>query len=130
MSNIFSFFKKPGDSKRPKYPFTYLVDRSTLIAYMNKEEEFGIKYNLESTFRYYLYQNGQKIAIEALHEDGDHFYFGDSKFDSIEKLISKIEGTGPFLIELMDSDDTFLNEYRDAHPELNIEEYIEKMPKA
>lgn len=125
--------------KNNPYPLSYLVDYETLITYMKEEEKFSYDNNLEAGFHYYLYQNGQKVEIEAWHyifanneidkAKGNIYYYNNEEFNSMESLIeNRIRYfEGYILIELVDTDNTMLNNYKKAHPELDVVKHIESL---
>ncbi len=126
-------------NKKNPYPFFYLVDYETLIQYMKKEEEFAFTNQLEAGFHYYLYQNNNKIEIQAWYNvfskfesekiKGNIYYWDKEEFDSLNNLIeSHIKPfDGYILIELIDADDVMLNKFKENHKELDVVSYVEKL---
>lgn len=121
------------------YPFSYLVDYETLVKYMREEEKFSFDNSLEAGFHYYLYYDNEKIEIQSWHyifssfdsekNKGNIYYWDKEEFDSLESLIeNKIKKfSGYILIELIDSDNAMLNDFRNNHKELDVNKYIEQL---
>ena len=129
------------DQKSDPHPFAYLVDYETLIKYMREEDKFCIENKLEAGFHYYLYNKNRKTEIEAWYytfsrfdsekSKGDIYYYKKEEFYSLEDLIkNKIKKfDGYVLIELIDSDNVMLNDFRKKHKELNVKKYIKELKK-
>ena len=123
--------------KNNPYPFSYLLDYDTLIKYMNEEEKFSFDNQLEAGFHYYLYQNEKKIEVQAWHyifsdieeekNKGNRYYWDNEEFSSLDSLIeNKIKKfDGYILVELIDSDNVMLNDFKKNHKELDVAKYIE-----
>lgn len=134
---IITYFIIKGYKNNP-YPFSYLVDYDTLIKYMKEEENYCMEDKLVAGFHYYIYLTNEKIEVQAWHysfsniasekSKGDIFYWNKEEFNSLESLIkNKIKQyDGHVLIELIDSDNKMLNEYKNNHEELDVKAYIEK----
>jgi len=135
--NVLLFKEASGNP----YPLSYLVDYDTLIRYMKEEEKVSLDNSLEAGFHYYLYSNNEKNEVQAWYHTfsndesekakGNIYYWNKEEFNSLENLVeNKIQRyEGHILIELIDSDNVMLNEYRSSHPELNVVNYIENLPK-
>ncbi len=125
--------------KNNPYPFSYLLDYETLIKYMKEEEKFSFDNKLEGGFHYYLYQNNEKIEVQAWYytfssiesekEKGNIYYWNKEEFNSLDSLIeNKIKRfDGYILIELIDSDNKMLNDFKETHKELDVVKYIENL---
>ncbi|MEE3342889.1 MAG: hypothetical protein VZS44_02240 [Bacilli bacterium] len=125
------------EKKEDPYPFKYVVDYDTLINYMKKEDEFSTINKLEASFHFYLYLNKEKNEIQSWHftesndtkeqAKGITYYWNKEEYATIDKLIEqKLKNINyPILIELIDSDNELLNNYKKNHPEIDIAKYIE-----
>lgn len=114
---------------------TYIVDEETLRKYLKKEIDFSLEHNLEASADFNIYLHGEKHHIQlwnfgaSRYKDeqvkGFLFYFDEKEYPTIEELMKYELGHLPkyFKIELTLSDDVFLNEYKDKHPELREEDY-------
>lgn len=79
----------------------------------------------------YLYLDGQRHHLliwghyTDKHELEFFSYYDDEEYKSLEQLFSMKLSSLPsyFKIKLNNSDDVFLNKYREEHPELKIEDY-------
>ena len=130
-----------NEVKNNPYPFSYLVDYETLIRYMREEEKFSFDNNLEAGFHYYLYRGDKKVEIQSWHYifsnfdsekiKGNVYYWNKEEFDSLESLIeNRIDKFNDYtLIELIDSDNAMLNEYKKNHKDLDINKYMKNLNK-
>ena len=121
--------------------YFYVVDINVLKEFLNDELKFTLENNLEASSHLKLYYKGEKHTIQVWNHAASNFadekakglivYYDDIEYKSIEELfenaiISNIklkDIKDYFKIELIDSDSVFLNEYKDQHPELNVEDY-------
>ncbi|MCR4581122.1 MAG: hypothetical protein K5666_01240 [Bacilli bacterium] len=133
-------FELIAAKKHPNpYPLFYLIYYDDLIKYLRGEELFSLDNKLEAGFHLYIYQGIEKNELQAWYftnsnfEDervkGNKYYFNKEEFDSLDALINnKIPYfDGAILIEICDLGSVSLDEYKKSHPELNVEEYIEKL---
>lgn len=132
-----SFFKNFMDKLTKG--FFYVVDINVLSEHLYNELEFTLENDLEASAHLNIYYNGEKHEIQVWNyavsnsndEKGVIVYLDNAEYKSIEDLlehatISNIklkDIQGYFKIELLDIDSEFLNEYRNNHPELNVEDY-------
>ena len=115
--------------------YYYVVDEKTLKKYLEDELNFSLENNLEASANLKLYLNGEKKHIQIWNYAGSSFkeeqekgliiYYDEEEFKSLEELYNYKLNNLPeyFKIELIDTDNSFLNEYKKAHPELKIENY-------
>ena len=109
--------------------YYYVVDEQTLKKNLEDELNFSIENNLEASANLNIYLNGEKHHIKITNYDDQNkgliIYYDEDEFKTLEELYNSKLNNLPeyFKIELIDMDNTFLNEYKKAHPELKIEEY-------
>lgn len=112
--------------------YTYVVDMPTFRKYLQTAVDLAKKENLEMADESYIYKDGEKRVIQIFNLDatgeGEGFiycYKKEEEFHSLDELIEKRLFDLPqyFKLVLPYGDDVFLNEYKEAHPELNPEEY-------
>ena len=115
--------------------FFYVVDKEALRNYMENDLKFALEHNLEAISHFNLYLNGEKTEIQVWNHAASSFkdeqekglivYYNKEELKTIDELFSTKLNNLPeyFKIELIDSDDKFLNEYKKSHPELNVEDY-------
>lgn len=117
--------------------FFYIVDIETLKKYLELELQFSLENNLEASANLNIYINQKKHHILIWNYSASNFkeeqlkgliiYYDDEEFKNLNDLYSKYLNslTEYFKIELIDSDSTFLNEYKKNHPELKLDNYKE-----
>ena len=130
---VITFFTVRSVKNNP-FPLSYLVDYDTLIKYMQEEEKFSLDNNLEAGFHYYLYHDNDKTEIQSWHyifsnfdsekAKGNVYYWNKEEFNSLESLIEnklKNFNNGNYIkIELIDSNNAMLDEYKKNHPDLDV----------
>lgn len=114
---LFNIFKKVNKG------YFYIVDEKTLYDYINKDIQFTLESNLDACSNFNIYLN-EKHHIQIWNENRLKFYYDEKEYSSLDELKSLI-GNLPnyFKIELIDTDDKFLNDYKKEHPELKVEDY-------
>ncbi len=115
--------------------YYYIVDEQTLKKYLNEELNFSLENRLEASANLNIYLNGEKHHIQIwnfaeskLEKEKNKeliIYYDNEEYKSLEDLYNyKLNNLpGFFKIELIDTDNKFLNEYKKAHPELKNENY-------
>ena len=115
--------------------FYYVVDEKTLKQYLENELNFSLENKLEASANFNIYLNNEKHHIqiwnhsESLFEEekekGLIIYYDNEEYKTLEELYNSKLNKLPeyFKIELIDTDDTFLNDYKKSHPELKVEDY-------
>lgn len=115
--------------------YYYVVDEATFKKYLENELNFALENNLEASANLYIYLNGEKHHIQIwnytesnLEEDREKgliIYYDEEEYKTLEELYNSRLSILPlyFKIELIDSDDNFLNEYKKNHKELNVNDY-------
>ncbi len=122
--------------------FKYVVDIKTFEEFLREDLKFTIEYNLEACTKVAIHYKGEKHVISIWNYAASKFkdeqkkglsvMFDEVEYNSLENLFNnaticniKVEDIKDyFLIELLDgSDRVFLNEYKEAHPELKVEDY-------
>ena len=113
----------------------YVVDEETLKKYLESELNFSLENNLEASANFNIYFNGEKHHIQIWNYAASEFedekakgliiYCDEGEYKTLEELYGVELNNLPdfFKIELIDMDNTFLNEYKKAHPELKPEDY-------
>jgi hypothetical protein len=113
----------------------YVVDEETLRRHLEQNLKFSLDNNLEASANLNIYINNEKHHIQIWNFSASNFkdekvkglivYYDDLEFKTIDDLMKEKLNNLPkyFKIELIDSDDTFLNEYKKNHPELKEEDY-------
>ena len=115
--------------------YFYVVDEETLKKYLEKELNFSMDERLESSANLNIYLNQEKHQIQIWNykessfpeeqEKGLVIYYDDKEYKTLEEMYQKELNNLPnyFKIELIDTDDIELNNYKKSHPELNIKNY-------
>lgn len=121
--------------------FFYVIDINVLSEHLHNELKFALENDLESSAHLNIYYNGEKHEIQVWNYTASNFndekekgliiYLDDVEYKSIEDLLENAtisnvklkDIQGYFKIELLDIDSEFLNEYKNNHPELNVEDY-------
>ena len=113
--------------------FYYVVDSGTLREYLEQELKFTLDNRLEACAHFNIFLNNEKHEVQIWNyaasqweeEKGLVIYFDDAELSSIDELFEMKLNNLPqyFKIELIDSDNVFLNNYKSNHPELNEEDY-------
>ena len=69
--------------------------------------------------------NHAESSFKEEQEKGLIIYYDDEEYKTLEELYNSKLNNLPeyFKIELIDTDDTYLNDYKKNHPELKIEDY-------
>ena len=113
----------------------YVVDAAKFKEYLEKELNFSIDNSLEASANLNIYLNNEKHHIQIWNykassfkeeqEKGLVIYFDEEEYKTIEEFYNAKLNNLPeyFKIELIDTDDVMLNEYKKEHPELNPENY-------
>lgn len=113
----------------------YVVDEATLKKHLEDELSFSIENSLQASANLYIYLNSEKHHIEVTNfqaseieserQQGLIVSFDDEDFASLPEMYAAKLSSLPqyFKIELIDMDSVFLNEYKENHPELKIDEY-------
>lgn len=122
------------EAKGNPYPFSYLVDYETLIKYMKEEEKLSLENSLEAGFHYYFYRGNEKNEVQSWHytfsdsekDKGNVYYWNKEEFGSLDDLINnKIAKFDDYvLIELIDSNNSVLDDFKKNHQELDIVKFI------
>ncbi len=125
--------------KKNPYPTTYLVPLDILKEYMNQEEKFSDEEKLEACFHYYIFLTDGKHEVQKWNHNYSNFpdeqqkgsiiYWDKEEYRNIDEIINtKINNIEvPVLIEIIESDNVYLNEYQKQHPELDVKKYIENI---
>lgn len=115
--------------------FFYVVDLETLMRHLERELKFSLDEKLQASANLNVYVGNQKHHVQIWNfspsEDPEEakkgviFYYDDIEYTSLEHLYTQQLRFLPprFKIELIDGDDVHLNAYKDAHPELRVEDY-------
>lgn len=115
--------------------FFYVVDLETFREYLEREKRFSLEENLEACVNLTLYVNGEKHPVEIWNygasadaeeqAKGFRAFYDEKEFLSIEDMIRVKMSNLPayFKIELTDADNVWLNEYKENHPELRVEDF-------
>ena len=115
--------------------YFYVVDEKTLKEFLEKELKFTLENNLEASANLNIYLNNEKHHIQIWNHAASSFddekakglivYYDDEELKTLEELYNLKLNNLPeyFKIELIDTDDDSLNEYKKNHPELNVENY-------
>ena len=115
--------------------FYYVVDEQTLKKFLENEMNFSLDNNLEASANFNIFINGEKHQIQIWNFSASNFkdeqekgiviYYDKEEFKTLEELYNSKFMNLPeyFKIELIYSDDVFLNEYKKSHPELKVEDY-------
>ena len=118
--------------------FFYVVNEETLKKYLQNEVNFSIENELEASADLNIYFNNEKHHIQILVNTEENtvidkeveksitIYYDDTdEYNSLDGFYSSCLNNLPefFKIELINTDDAFLNEFKKAHPELNVEDY-------
>lgn len=115
--------------------FFYVIDKDVLKDYLSQELDYAVSNNLEACANLYIYLSGKKHNITIWNYEasknleeknkGVIFYYNDEEYKSLDELYERrIDSlNGFFKVELPDFDSKFLNEYKEAHPELKVEDY-------
>ena len=100
--------------------FTYVVDKDTLIDYIDRQIQFGIETNLELFTAFNLHIDGQahyvEIGCDAHEKHHDFRIYCDNKkaYETIDDFIrEELPDGGHFKIELLYTDDAILNQYKE-----------------
>jgi hypothetical protein len=115
--------------------FIYIVDEETLRKHLEQNLKFSLDNNLEASANFNIYINNEKHHIQIWNFSASNFKdekvkgliinYDDLEFKTIEDLMKNKLNNLPkyFKIELIDSDEVFLNEFKKNHPELKEEDY-------
>jgi hypothetical protein len=115
--------------------FIYIVDEETLRKHLEQNLKFSLDNNLEASANLNIYINNEKHHIQIWNFSASNFKdekvkgliinYDDLEFKTIEDLMKNKLNNLPkyFKIELIDSDEVFLNEFKKNHPELKEEDY-------
>lgn len=113
--------------------FFYIVNEEVFKQYLEKELTFSLEHNLEASADLNIYLLGEKHHIQiwnynASKEDAEKglvVYYDKEEYKSLDELyLNKLNNLpNYFKIELLVTDDVFLNSYKEEHPELKIEDY-------
>lgn len=119
----------------------YVVDMKTFEEYLRKELQFTLENNLEACVNLYIFYKGEKhtiniwnFATSSLKNEQEKelsVTFDEIEYNSIDNLLNNatiannklMDIEEYFVIELIDVDSEFLNQYKIMHPELNVEDY-------
>lgn len=123
------FFKNIFKKSNSRY--FYIVDPFIFRTFLEKDIEFSRANDLVACSDLYLYLDGQRHHLMIWgHYTDEHeleffSYYDDEEYQSLAQLFSMKLSSLPsyFKIKLNNSDDVFLNKYREEHPELKIEDY-------
>lgn len=114
--------------------FYYIIDEPTLKKYLYDELNFSLENQLEASANFNIFLNDEKHHIQIWNHGASNFkekekgviiYYDKEEFKSIEELFNSKLSNLPnyFKIELIDDDNSELNEYKRNHPELKMEDY-------
>ena len=118
--------------------FIYIVDKETLIKFLNEQIEFAKNNNLEMIEELNIYFNDSKYLLslydysysneENEREKGISVLFENKEYKTVNNLFENGIINGIYLrdikyfkIELIYGDNINLNKYRENHPELTEE---------
>ena len=120
----------------------YFVEVKTFEEYLKKELEFSLENNLELCTDLKIFYKGEtphvniwnfSAAISKSDQEKElSVIFDDIEYNTIDNLINNatiantklVDFKEYFVIKLTYSDSEFLNNYKQAHQELNVEDYI------
>ncbi len=114
--------------------FFYVVDAETLIDYINRNVYFSYEERNPFCTEFNMYFGEEKYFVQVFNDafdedsarhEGISVVCGGKEYGSVEEFAREALRFAPqfFKIELTLSDDTVLNEYKAAHPELDPENY-------
>lgn len=114
--------------------FFYVVDEETLIDYINRNVDLSFEVKMPFCTEFNMYFEGEKYFVQvfnnafdedAVTHEGISVVCGGKEYGSVGEFAREALGVAPqfFKIELTLSDDTVLNEYKAAHPELDPDKY-------
>lgn len=118
-----------------KKEFIYIVDVDTLKEFIRRDVDFSVANNLVASEDVLVYLNGNEYDVTSWNyeldddEDDNHkglvYCFDENEYSTLDELFDRHFRcvTGYFKIELVNTDDEFLNNYMNSHPELKIEDY-------
>ena len=115
--------------------FFYVIDEKTLKEFLERDLKFSLENKLEASANLNIYLNNEKHHIQIWNHSESSFeeekvkgliiYYDDEEYKTLEELYNSKLNNLPeyFKIELLDTDDSYLNDYKKSHPELKIENY-------
>ena len=115
--------------------YYYVIDEKTLKKHLENELNFSLENRLEASANLNIYLDGKKhhiqiwnfteSIIEEDKEKGLVICFDKEEFKTLKELYKYKLNALPqyFKIELIDSDNNDLNEYKKMHPELRVKDY-------
>ena len=119
----------------------YVVNIKVFEEYLRQNLQFSIENNLEACVDINLYYKGEKHAINIFNfgassskkeqEKGISVMFDNVEYKTIDNFLNTavinntklIDFKDYFVIKLLYMDDAYLNEFRDSHTELKVEDY-------
>lgn len=119
----------------------YVVNAKALEGYLNSELQFSIENELEACVNCDIMFKGEKHSIviwnfmasdiKSEKEKGISITFDKQEYDTIENLLNNAVVANTkladikeyFIINLNDIDSKFLMDFKEQHPELNVEDY-------
>ena len=115
--------------------FYYIVNEEVFKQYLEKELTFSLEHNLEASADLNIYLLGEKHHIQIWNYDASEIeservkglvvYYDKEEYKTLDDLYQNRLNNLPqyFKIELLVADDVFLNNYKEEHPELIIDDY-------